>query len=84
MLMVLERVLVSLLMIMVIFHQLNITTDEEMELQKFLGNPEKSTGGKMKMTKEKAIDKIYILMDLPTMVNIIMVKCMVMELPRIS
>ncbi len=58
--------------------------EKEMELQNILGNPEKSSGGKIKMTKEKAIDKIYILMDLPTMVNIIMVKCMVMELPRIS
>jgi hypothetical protein len=55
-----------------------------MELQKFSVNLEKSTGGKLKMTTLKDMHTIYILMDLPTMVNIIMIKKMVMELPRVS
>jgi len=57
MLMVLERVLVSLLMRMVIFHQLNITMDNLMELQKLFIMMVISTGGNLKMTKEKAMDK---------------------------
>ena len=63
MLMVSERVLVSLLKKMVKFHKLNITMDKEMELQKLLGNQEKSTGGKLKMTKEMAMHKKYNMMD---------------------
>jgi len=41
---------------------------------------EKSTGGKLKMIISKAMHKKYILMERPTMVNIIMVKEMVIQL----
>jgi len=57
MLMVLERVLVYLLMILVLFIQLNIPMDNVMELQKLLKIRVITTGGKLKMTKEKAMDK---------------------------
>ncbi len=42
-----------------------------------------TTGGKLKMTKQKAMDKIYVLMEEPTMVNIIIINKMVMQLARI-
>ena len=41
------------------------------------------SGGKLKMTKEKAMDKKYILMEEPTMVNFIIIKKMVMQLARV-
>ena len=83
MLMVLERVLVSLLLMMVLFNQLNFTMDNGMELQKLFLMMVKTTGGNLKMTKQKAMDKKYILMEEPSMVNIIIYKEMVMELSRI-
>jgi hypothetical protein len=49
MLMVLERVLVSLLLIMVILYKRNITMDNVMELQKLLVIMVINTGGKLKM-----------------------------------
>ncbi len=54
-----------------------------MELQKFSVNLGKSSWGKLKMTIEKAMDKLYDLMNIPTMVNIIIIKFMVMEFARI-
>jgi hypothetical protein len=83
MLMVLERVLVSLLLIMLVFYQLNFTMEKEMELQKRFLIMVITTGGKLKMTIEKDMDKIYLLMEEPTMVNIIIMNKMVMEFTRI-
>jgi len=54
-----------------------------MELQKLFIMIVITTGGKLKMTKEKAMDKKYILIEEPTMVNIIMINKMVMEFARV-
>ena len=42
-----------------------------------------TTGGKLKITKQKAMDKKYTLMEEPTMVNIIIMNKMVMQFTRV-
>jgi hypothetical protein len=54
-----------------------------MEFKKLLRKMVISTGDSFKLTGLKAMHKLYILMEQPTVVNLKINKKMVMELPRV-